>query len=81
MVGPQPKLPIPASKHGGGHFGIKLQFTEGPCWHILRAVWAEEPFCLDNLSWSDVTNQLLLLTSFYMTAGLGSVKGRDRRTL
>ena len=55
-----------ASKHRGailelsqnapkGHFGIKLECTEGPFWHIYRAVWAKGPFGLDNISWSDLT--------------------------
>ena len=37
-----------------GHFGFKLECTEGPFWLIHRAVWAEGPFGLDNISWSDV---------------------------
>ena len=58
-------LMILTSKHRGvilelsynalkGHFGIKLECTEGPFGHIYRAVWAEGPFGLDNISWSDV---------------------------
>ena len=60
--GPPTKLPMPASKHQGtilelsqnapkGHFGIKLECTEGPFWHIYRAVWAEGQFCLDDISY------------------------------
>ena len=41
-----------------GHFGIKLECTEGPFLHINWAVWAEGPFCLDKLGWSDVMFRL-----------------------
>ena len=32
-----------------GHFGIKLEYTEGTFWQILGALWAEGPICLDKL--------------------------------
>ena len=37
-----------------GNFGIKQECTEKPFWHIYRGVWAEGPFSLDNIGWSDV---------------------------
>ena len=59
-MAPWPKLPTPANKHRGvvlelsrnarkGHFEIKLECTEGPFWHIHKAVWAKGPFCLDKI--------------------------------
>ena len=39
-----------------GHFGPQGA-VEGPFWHICRAVWAEGPFGLDYISWSNITSQ------------------------